>query len=99
MSVVELEGNEKIIQVVHRHPFFFLMQAGLLAVVGLLPLWIYSFAKSQIIFTDRLNLLCEFLYTIWVLIVWIIIFIAWTDFYLDAWIITNKRLIDIEQKG
>jgi len=27
------------------------------------------------------------------------LFVLWSDYYLDVWIITNKRLIDIEQKG
>lgn len=35
----------------------------------------------------------------WVFIVWNLIFVAWTDYWLDILIITNKNLIDIEQKG
>lgn len=31
--------------------------------------------------------------------IWIAIFTIWVDYYLDIWIITNNRLIDIEQIG
>lgn len=30
---------------------------------------------------------------------WIALFVVLTDFYLDIWIVTNKRVIAIEQKG
>ncbi len=33
------------------------------------------------------------------LILWMHFFSAWSDHWLDAWIITNERMIDIEQKG
>jgi hypothetical protein len=30
---------------------------------------------------------------------WLILFIVWIDYYLDVWIVTNKRIINIEQLG
>lgn len=41
----------------------------------------------------------SFFYSLWVLIFWIGFFVIWTDYYLDVWYITNKRIIDVEQKG
>lgn len=38
-------------------------------------------------------------YSLWLLILWIMFFMEWTDYYLDLWVITNKRIIDAEQKG
>lgn len=35
----------------------------------------------------------------WFLAIWIIFFIVWTDYYLDVWVITSKRIIDIEQRN
>jgi len=31
--------------------------------------------------------------------VWLFAFMEFTDFYLDTWIVTNERVINIEQKG
>lgn len=33
------------------------------------------------------------------LFVWLFAFIEFTDYYLDTWIVTNKRILDIEQRG
>lgn len=33
------------------------------------------------------------------LVMWVRFFATWSDHWLDAWIITDKRIIDIEQKG
>ena len=41
----------------------------------------------------------SFAYPLWLLLLWTFFFIEWTDYYLDALVITNKRVIDIEQKG
>lgn len=35
----------------------------------------------------------------WLLLVWISAFIIWTDYFLDVLIVTNKRIINIEQKA
>ena len=40
-----------------------------------------------------------FLYALWLLVLWISFFIQWTNYYLDVWYITEKRIIDVEQKG
>jgi hypothetical protein len=48
---------------------------------------------------SSLTILVGGAYVIWLLALWIGFFIFWTDFYLDIWIITDKRIIDIEQQG
>lgn len=40
-----------------------------------------------------------FFASLWALILWQILFARWTDYYYDIWIITNWRIIDIDQKG
>ncbi len=40
-----------------------------------------------------------FLYLLWLLALWVGFFVTWTDYYLDVWQVTERRIIDIEQKG
>jgi uncharacterized membrane protein YdbT with pleckstrin-like domain len=40
-----------------------------------------------------------FFATAWLLVIWVVFFILWTDYYLDIFIVTDHRLIDIEQIG
>lgn len=35
----------------------------------------------------------------WSLVVWMKFFAFWIDHYLDVWILTNEKLIDVEQKS
>lgn len=35
----------------------------------------------------------------WLLAIWILSFIAWTNYYLDTFIVTTKRIIDVDQVG
>lgn len=37
--------------------------------------------------------------SIYFLSLWLFVFIAFTDYYLDTWIVTNERIINIEQEG
>lgn len=37
--------------------------------------------------------------SLWALILWQVFFAKWTDFYYDTWIITNWRIVDIDQRG
>jgi len=61
----------------------------LLAVPNMLPAF-YEYPYDRIFI-----LLCLIFYGF----IWIVAFIIWTDYYLDIWIITDQRLIDIEQVG
>lgn len=37
--------------------------------------------------------------SIYVLATWLFAFLEFTDYYLDTWIVTNERIINVEQKG
>lgn len=67
----------------------------------LIPLILFSLFESlnEIQFSgDKSALLTAFV-LIWVFIIWNFLFLLWTDHYLDIVVITNKNLIDVEQKG
>lgn len=38
-------------------------------------------------------------YTFWLLILWILLFIMWTNYYLDMLILTDKKVIRVEQNA
>lgn len=99
--LVDVEPDEQIIAEVRRHMFVFYSRLIGLVVVALLPLTVVA---PIVNFFNRFletggGVLFTFLYLIWFLIIWIIFFFEWTDYYLDVWVITNERIFDVEQKG
>lgn len=93
-----LQSDEKILLHVHKHWFVLLQQTiGVifLALIGpvILLFLIGSLtgvnAHTVEFFTLALSL--------WLLIAWMGLANEWTDYYLDMWIITNRRVIYIEQ--
>ncbi len=95
-----LEG-EKILSVKRRHWFVIALDATYLILLGLLP-FVGLFAV-YIMFPDSSAPLQNnvpfivFYGLAWLLFLWMFFFINWTNYYLDTFLITNKRIVYIEQ--
>lgn len=106
--MIQFEPDENIVKVVRRHYFVIIPMIMALTLAALVPIFLYEFVMSDFItisevVKNNLSVFVQewkvFAYSIWLLILWVIFFIEWTDYYLDIWILTNKRIIDVEQKG
>jgi uncharacterized membrane protein YdbT with pleckstrin-like domain len=102
--MINLEKGETILLKVRKHWIVLLTEAAFLIVVLTLPLIVYGvlqFAniQSSIDIGGSMNALFVFLASLWLLYVWVAFFIIWTDYYLDVLIVTDKHIIDIEQRG
>ncbi len=99
--LVALEQGEKVILQVRRHLFVFWARIIFDAVLFFAPLFITPWAARFLekLFETPGVPLFFVVYLFWVLIVWTVFFVQWTDYYLDVWIVTTKRVIDIDQKG
>jgi uncharacterized membrane protein YdbT with pleckstrin-like domain len=93
--------NEKIVLEVRRHWFALLRGIIVTSLLILAPFIIIAFLQLKGISLAALGLvpLAVFLISSWTLLVWTFFYITWTDYYLDVLIMTDQRLIDIEQKG
>lgn len=110
--MIKLEDGEKVMMVVRRHWFVVLPKIfgfilGAFAPVLLLLVLDIFFASELTPFFLGVSEAVEkaisengfFWYSLWLLILWVIFFIEWTDYYLDLWIVTDRRILDVEQKG
>jgi hypothetical protein len=93
--------GEKILLVLHRHWLDIVTQ--LFLALGMVFLLILSFIFLPILFPE-LNTQSDRSFFLLIesfiaMLIWIIFFIIWIDYYFDVWIITNKRVVNIEQKG
>ena len=106
--MVNFEPDEDIILILRKHYFVLIPFVSLILIASILPLILYfslinDFLPISKEFIPKIQNVFEtwkvFGYSVWLLILWVIFFIEWTDYYLDFWVITNKRIIDAEQKG
>lgn len=94
-------GDESIIKVVHRNWFYLLEQFFLVFVMIVIFMGGLFYAPLYFpeIFGAQYRPLVAFLENLFFLAIWIYGFLIWVDYYLDIWIITNQRIVNIEQKG
>jgi uncharacterized membrane protein YdbT with pleckstrin-like domain len=97
------EHNEKAVKLVRRHWFLFALDIAFLGVLAVLP-GIFAFfipdaLWESLAIAGNKPQLGFFLYSLWLLILWVALFIRWTDYYLDLWVITDRRVVDVEQRG
>lgn len=98
--------GEKVILEMRRHWFSFVRQSFVYVLLLLGPwaavyvinnfensLWshIYTGGLAEVIFRLMVSL--------YYLGVWTFFFHAWLDYHLDVWLITNERVLSLEQKG
>jgi len=99
--MIDIEHNEHRILEVRKH-WFALMNHFLGAFfAAILPpiiiAGINAFPVSlEIAGNETIALL--FIYTLWLMLIWLWLFFEWTDYYLDVWIITDQKVISVDQQ-
>lgn len=108
--MIKLDADEHVVRKSRKHWFIFAVEVLGVLILAVLPyivVWIGEVAFSTVpgftelvesIMLDAEGWIAP-VYAIWLLILWMLLFAFWTDYYLDVWIITNKRIFDIEQHG
>lgn len=93
--------RETVIAVIHRHWFDMvshlligiLMGIVLLGSLAILPALYPDIASGQH------AAFFFFMENTFLLFLWVYLFLIWIDVYFDVWIITDERIVNIEQKG
>jgi uncharacterized membrane protein YdbT with pleckstrin-like domain len=104
-KAIQLGEGEEILTIVRRHWFslavegFVILLTFVMLFVGL-GIFDGIIVSSSVVDTSSAPFaLSLFALSFVGLFLWMRFFSAWSDHWLDAWVITNKRVIDIEQKG
>ncbi len=94
---LEMQPDEHILIMVRKHWFLLLRDTLGTAVAGIIPL-IGAFLFIGIApLLEQYALVIIFAAALWLMLTWIALATLWTHYYLDMWIVTNKRIIFIEQ--
>lgn len=94
--------NEKVVIFMRRHWFAILTIVIAFTLLTAIPLGIGFFFRDTLSLwmqNETIGAIITILASMYFLAVWLLAFIEFTDYYLDTWIVTNERIISIEQEG
>lgn len=100
MSHIEfqIQLDEKILMQIRKHWFVLLLQSIGVIILAILPLIIGIFVLATLpAISSTAAALFTFFASLWLLISWIGLAIIWTNYYLDMWIVTDRRIVYVEQ--
>lgn len=103
---IQLEADEKVLTTARKHWFvivselfatflLILLPFGLLFVLLLNPSFLGIFGLHAVVHTEVI----AFIIAAWLLLALLSAFRIWTHYYLDLWIITDRRIISVDQIG
>jgi len=103
--MITLEQDENVIIREYRHWFVFLSHVIGFVVLAVAPLVLASIYASlggnavTLAVPGNISLLITFGSSVWYLALWVAFFMQWTTFFLDTIIVTDKRVIYVNQEG
>ncbi|OGG68751.1 hypothetical protein A3H77_02380 [Candidatus Kaiserbacteria bacterium RIFCSPLOWO2_02_FULL_56_11] len=102
MKEFELEKGEHTVKSVRKHWFVFVLELLPYAILAALPLALpraIELAPVPLLTIDFSSPLARTLLSVWWLGVWTGAFAAFTRYFLNLWVLTNMRVVDIHQKS
>ena len=93
-----LKEGEKIAFEIRRHWYVLASESSLIVLLALLP-FILLALSGTLELTDQSMLVVVFTSAAWLMLLWGTFFVVWTNYYLDVWVVTTHRIVDIEQFG
>lgn len=99
--MIDLAQKEKILLVIRRHWFVLVGPAIAFFIALTLPSLVLTIAPRFVPAFENPSLqpIINFMLSLYFLALLLYMLILWADYYLDVWIITTKRLIDIRQSS
>src|SRR3989344_2896083 len=99
--MLKLNEKEEIGLVIHKHWFVMARTITGFLFLVIIPPIILTFLPlfTQNFDQQLIQALANFFLALYIMILFLFLFLTWMDLYLDMWIITNERIIDVEQQG
>ena len=105
MKEFELEPGEHVVIEARKHWFLFLSELRPVAMLAVIPfalpklLTIAPPLAPYAIYFNYTTILTRAVLGVYLLIVWTGAWNAFTRYFLNAWVLTNMRIVDIKQRG
>jgi membrane protein YdbS with pleckstrin-like domain len=99
-DVIKEKSYEHIVFVLRRHWITFMPVIFLFLILGLAPVMVFLLINNlfpDIIANTQIYPLIILFGSVYFLSIYLFFYTHFLDFYLDMWIVTNDRIVDIEQ--
>lgn len=105
MKEFELEPGEHVVREARKHWLLFLAELLPYAILAVVP---FALPKLLVLAPPLTRFAALFDYQaplaraalgVWLLVTWTVAWSAFTRYFLNAWVLTNKRIVDIKQRG
>ncbi len=94
--MLNLDPNENVVLEVRKHWYVLSARITVLFLLGIALPIAYAYFVEYTGFSLPANA-AGFFYCLFLLVLWIAFFINWTNYYLDVWYITEKRIVSVDQ--
>ena len=98
-----LSADEEVKLFLRRHPIVFFRQIAWFLVIGFIPVIVWVAMATQTDWFEDGTSVMQILFSLGTSLIYLFwvrgIFTMWLDYYLDVWVVTNKRIIRIEHVG
>lgn len=94
--------GEKVVRIIHRDVFIALKRVGLFVLLLALPAIVLLMINQIFPTIDNSGMITIIILlslSVYLLFIWLLFFFSIIDYILDIWIITDKRIIDVQQNG
>ena len=101
-KLIEKKSYERVEHILHRHAITFLPMIALLLLLLAAPMAIVLITQQaypELLISEISRTFTILMLSVFYLSMVLFFFARFIDFYLDLWVITNDRIVDVEQFG
>lgn len=95
--------GEQVRFVLRRHWMAITKHFMLLIVEGIIPLGLFAYYRLvggyEFAIDDTITVLAILFASAYYLFIWLFFFYHWIDYYLDVWVVTDQKIVNIVQNG
>jgi signal transduction histidine kinase len=99
---IQIEPNEKVVFTLRKHWIILVRDTVGTIVLAALPFILIALVVRSDVLPFPFSIspaLFTFSSALWLLIVWLSLAVIWTNYYLDFWILTDRRIFSVDQIG
>lgn len=102
--MIDLSPQEDVVFTARKHWFVFVAEVFGLLILAVIPFILLVVVTSLNVDVTRFLpgnavLLITSILTGWLTLVWVVLFVTWTHYYLDMIIVTDKKIVEVDQRG